>query len=172
MTVNLRVGALAAAAGALAVAMPAAAQPGPFTHHGRAGRAPDSRRCLPHDVAYLESGTVDANAVSTLARNPDGRWSGTLVVDVIRANHRAQQDVGTTVTYTVTNADLRVRFHRGLSGFGPGDRVRLLGTLEVVGRQCPAPSPAPTPVLRVVSVRPPAPGTVPPPVPVSPPVPT
>ena len=116
---------------------------------------------MPHNVAYVEAGTVDAATASTLTQHSDGTWSGTLVVDVTRANHRAQQDVGTTVTYTFTNADLRVRFRGGTTGFASGDRVRLLGTLQVVGRRCTALSPAPTPVFRVVSVRPPV---TPPPV--------
>jgi hypothetical protein len=153
MNVNLRTGALAAAAGALAVAVPAAAHPGPSSHPSHPVK---SHRCAPHNVAYVESGTVDAATASTLAKNADGTWTGSLVVDVLRANHHAKQDKKTTVTYTFTNATLRVRLAGGTTGFAAGDRVQLLGKLAVVAKRCPALSPTATPVFRMVVVHPPA----------------
>lgn len=149
MKLNLKVGTLAAAAGALAVAVPAAAHPGA----SQAGQHGKSHRCLPHNVAYVEGGTVDATLPTTpLAKNSDGTWSGTLVVDVTRANFWARHDKKTTVTYTFDHAKLRVHLGRGVTGFTAGEPVQLVGKLAVVAKGCPALSPAATPVFRMVTV--------------------
>ncbi len=153
MKLNLKVGTLAAAAGALAVAVPATAHPGPTSHPSQPDHPSRSHRCLPHNVAYVEGGTVDATLPTTpLAKNSDGTWSGTLVVDVSHANFWARADKKTTVTYTFDNAKLRVRLGKGVTGFAPGERVQLVGKLAVVGKRCPALSPAATPVFRMVTV--------------------
>src|SRR5437588_770927 len=107
MRLNPKVGGAAAAAAAFVIAMPAAAHPGNSGHHGRtdhsnksghhghgknsngAGNS-SSKKCTPHNVAYVESGTIDSGTASSLAANQDGTWSGTLVVDVLHANHRAK----------------------------------------------------------------------------------
>jgi hypothetical protein len=148
---NRKLVTLVAAASTLAVAVPAAAHPGPSDHPG--SRPAQSHKCSAHKVAYVESGTVGA-AASTLAENPDGTWSGTLVVDVTKANHWARADKRTTVTYTFTNATLRVRFDGVATGFLTGERVKLIGKLAAVGKKCTALSPAPAPVFRMVVVHP------------------
>ncbi len=149
---NRKLVTLVAAASTLAVAVPAAAHPGPSDHPG--GPPAQSHKCSAHKVAYVESGTVDGVKASTLAVNPDGTWSGTLVVDVTKANHWAKADKGTTVSYTFTDATLRVRFDGGASGFLAGERVKLIGKLAAVGKKCTALSPAPAPVFRMVVVHP------------------
>lgn len=160
MSINIRLGALVAAVSAVALAVPATAHPGPGDHPGRSDhaganhRSEQSRACAPHNLAYVESGVVDAATSSTLTQNADGTWSGTLVVDVTEANHRAKADKGTTVTYTFTGATLDVRFDGGTTAFSAGERVRLIGALAVVGKRCAAPSPAPGPVFRTVVVHP------------------
>jgi hypothetical protein len=105
-------------------------------------------------VGYIESGTVDMATPSTLAMNTDGTWSGTLVVDVTRTNHWAKSTKGTTVTTTISSAQLTVRFDGGTSGFTGGERVKLIGKLAVVGKKCPALTPPATPVFRMVVVHP------------------
>ncbi len=163
MKLNLKAGTLAAAAGALAVAVPAAAHPGPSNHPSQAGQHGRSHRCLPHNVAYVEGGTVDATLPTTpLAKNSDGTWSGTLVIDVTRANFWARADKNTTVTYTFDNAKLRVTLGRGVTGFTAGERVQLVGKLAVVAKKCPALSPAAKPVFRMVTVHLAAPTPAPP----------
>jgi hypothetical protein len=146
MRINVKVGTLVAAASAFAIAVPAAAHPG--------NHPSQSKKCSAHNAAYIESGTVDATTASTLAANPDGTWSGTLVVDVTRTNHLAKADKGTTVTYTFTNAKLTVRFDGGATGFTAGERVKLIGKLQVVGKKCTPLSPAATPVFRMLVVHP------------------
>ncbi|HLH64695.1 MAG TPA: hypothetical protein VKV27_03260 [Solirubrobacteraceae bacterium] len=167
MRLSRRSSAVVALAGALAIAAPAAAHPGPGGNHGRhngqgqSGTPGDhgrgssrSRRCEPHNVAYVESGTIDATTASTLAQNPDGTWSGTLVVDVRNVNHHALGDRGKTVTYTFTDAHLRVRFQHGTTTFAAGERVKLIGKIEMVARRCMALTPAPAPTFRMIVVVP------------------
>ena len=158
MTVKAKVAMLASAAGALAIAVPAAAHPGPNHHnnghHGNGNSQGKSHKCKPHNVGYVESGTVDMTTASTLAMNTDGTWSGTLVVDVTRTNHWAKSAMGTTVPVAFTNAKLDVDFGGGTTGFTGGERVKLIGKLAVVGKKCPALTPPPTPVFRMVVVHP------------------
>jgi hypothetical protein len=154
MKVNLKVGTLAAAAGALVVAVPAVAHPSPSTHSSQANHPARSHRCLPHKVAYVEGGTVDGTTPSTLAKNLDGTWSGDLYVDVVRANHHAKGDKMTVVKVSFDNAKLQVHFRGGAAGFTKGERVQLVGKLAVVAKRCPALSPAATPVFRMITVHP------------------
>jgi hypothetical protein len=109
---------------------------------------------MPHSVGYLESGIVDGTTGSTLTVNPDDTWSGTLVVDVTRANHWAKADRGTTATYTFTNAKLTVRFDAGTTSFAAGERVKLIGKLAAVAGGCTAIAPVPSPSFRMVVVHP------------------
>jgi len=144
-----------AVAGALAVAVPAAAHPTSSDHpSGSSHSSGKSHKCKPHNVAYTESGVVDAATASTLTQNSDGTWSGTLVVDVTRTNHAAKADKGQTVSYSFDAAKLRVRFDGGTTGFTAGERVRLIGKLATVAKKCTALSPAATPVFRMVVVHP------------------
>lgn len=160
MTINVKLGALVTAASALAIAVPAGAHPG-NANHPESGKRPSganhlsqSHRCKPHDVAYVEAGTVDSSTASTLAANADGTWSGTLVVDVTSTNHWAKPDKGTTVSYTFNNVKLRVRFDGATTGFTAGERVKLIGKLATVAKKCTALSPAATPAFRWVVVHP------------------
>ena len=137
MKLSLEAGALAAAAGTLAIAVPATAHPGPGDHPADADPGSQSHKCRPHDVGYVESGIVDAGTPSTLAQKSDGSWSGTLVVDVTRSNHWAKVDKGTTVTETFTDAKLRVRFDGTTSGFTAGERVHLIGNVPLVAKNAP-----------------------------------
>lgn len=160
MRSKIRIGALISAASAFAVVAPAAAHPGNPNHptHPNHPSGPSqlsqSHRCSAHNVAYIESGTVDSGTVSTLAANADGSWSGTLVLDVTQTNHWAKADKGTTVTYTFTNAKLTVRLDGGATGFTAGERVTLLGKLATTSKHCTTQTPAPAPVFRAAVVHP------------------
>jgi hypothetical protein len=152
MKLNTKIGTLVAV-GAMAVAVPAAAH-SPNSHSTGHGGNSGSHKCQAHRRAYVEGGTVDSVTPSTLAQNSDGTWSGTLVVDVTRANHTAKADRGQTVTYTFDSAQLNVRLDGGATGFDSGNRVRLIGKLAKVGRRCPAPDPAPAPEFKRIVVHP------------------
>lgn len=143
-----------AVAGALAVAVPAIAQAdkgGTPNSNSNKSHPTQSHKCMTHNVAYIESGTVDANTASMLTSS-NGTWSGTLVVDVTRTNHAARADKGTTVTYTFTDSNVRVRFGHGVTALAAGERVKLIGKLATVAKKCTALSPAPTPVFHRVIV--------------------
>jgi len=163
--VKVKVEAIAAiaAAATLAVAVPAAAHPGPGDHHSGSShsqatehskRSEHSRKCMAHHPAFVESGTVDSTTPSTLAKNADGTWSGTLVLDVTRTNHWARADKSKTVTYTFTNAKLTVKFDNGTTGFTAGERVKLIGHIAAEGRHCTSTGTAAAPEFRMVTVHP------------------
>jgi hypothetical protein len=157
MKVRLKVGTLVAAAGAIAIAVPAVAHPGPGSHPGKGATSDpssNSHKCMPHNVAYVESGTVDATTLSTLAENTDGTWTGTLVVDVTRTNHWARADRHTTVTETFSSAKLHVRFADKTTGFTSGERVKLIGKLAVLAKKCTPAGSSAMPVFRMVVVHP------------------
>ena len=160
MRTNVKVGTICAAATALAIAVPAAAHPGSSSnphrgnHPSGAHHPSRSHQCTPHNVAYLEAGTVDSGTGSTLAVNPDGTWSGTLVLDVTRANRWARADKGTTVTYPFTNAKLTVRFDGATGGFAAGEHVKLIGRLAAVSKKCTTLTPAPSPAFHTIVVHP------------------
>ena len=146
---------VSASVGALAVAVPAIAQADKGGKPANPGKShpTQSHKCKAHNVAYVESGTIDATTASTLAAS-NGSWSGTLVVDVKTTNHAAMGDKGKTVTYSFTSAKLRVRFGHGVTGFTAGERVKLIGKLATVGKDCTPLNPAATPVFSKVIVHP------------------
>lgn len=144
-----------AVAGALAVAVPAIAQAdkgGTPNSNSTKSHPAQSHKCMPHNSAYIESGTVDATTASTLASS-NGTWSGTLVVDVTRTNHAARGDKGKTVTYTFTSSNVRVRFGHGVTALAAGERVKLIGKLATVAKKCTPPSTPATPVFNKVIVQ-------------------
>jgi hypothetical protein len=147
MKLNIKIGTLAAV-GALVAAVPATAHPG----NGNGGG--QSHKCQSHNRAYVESGTVDSTTAATMVQNSDGTWTGTLTVDVTRANHAAKADKGQTVTYTFTSAQLNVRFDGGETAFAAGDRVKLIGKIAAAGKHCPAPTTPAAPVFKRVVVHP------------------
>jgi hypothetical protein len=140
-----------AVAGALAVAVPAIAQADKGGNQGNKTHPAQSHKCMPHNSAYVESGTIDATTASTLTSS-NGTWTGTLVVDVTRTNHAARADKGKTVTYTFTSSNVRVRFGHGVTALAGGERVKLIGKLATVAKKCPAPSTPAAPVFKKVVV--------------------
>ena len=96
------------------------------------------RYCVPKKVGFKSVGKlVSSNLQQTkgadTAKRRDDRYSGTITVDVKRANHRAPKG---EQTYTLTNA--KVRFHpRKDTKPNVGDRVKVFGTLtRVRGKRC------------------------------------
>lgn len=158
MRLNVKLGTLVAAAGALAIAVPAAAHPGPNTHantHSSAAtHSSNSHKCAPHNVAYIVSGTVGSTPASTLAANSDGTWSGSTAIAVTQTNHWARAVKGTTQTYTFTNSKLTVDMASGATSFAAGETVKLIGKIAVVNKKCTAPATAAQPVFRMAVVSP------------------
>jgi hypothetical protein len=119
----------------LALAGPAAAKHShPSTSH----------KCTPHKVSYEASGTL---VDSSLAKNADGSYTGTLTVHVTRNNHHARSDVGKDVTYTLTNA--RVKFGHGVTNpAAAGDRVTVIGKVTTLAKKCDQTGFTPTVTIR------------------------
>jgi hypothetical protein len=111
------------AAAAIAAAPAQAGQGGDNGKHNGA-----THRCAVHAVGFNASGTLVAQA---LAPASNGRWSGSLTVDVKRANHRAPTG---TQTYILDAARVR-----SAAAPRPGDRVKLHGKLKRAPSSCGRP---------------------------------
>jgi hypothetical protein len=116
---------------AVLVALAIAAAPAQ-AHTPKPKPHPKADRCTPHRYigfdarGLLVSQTLTQTAGAGTATRADDRYSGTLTVDVKRANHRAPDGVQ---TYTLDND--RVRF--GSADPKAGDRVKLHGKLARKG---------------------------------------
>jgi hypothetical protein len=120
-------------------------QPG---QHGRA----HSKSCTPRVEGYNARGTLVSSALTPAAGH--GRYSGTLVVNVIRANHHAATG---DQTFALTGA--RVTFHHGVDSTAPapGSRVGLHGTITELAKGCSSTGFSPTITVRHVDIRRPKP---------------
>lgn len=106
------------AAGALAITVPAAADP---------GHPPKPHKCVTHNVAYVAHGTVVSWSTPPTG---SGRYSGALNVDVTKTNHHANGQKGNpSYPYTLLNA--KVTFGHGVTGSGIGDPVNVIGKIAV-----------------------------------------
>lgn len=155
MRIHTKVGAIAAA-GALVVAVPAMAHPGPPANH--ANHPSQSHKCTAHNVAYIVSGTVDSTqGTLTLTKNSNGTYSttGSLVVDVTRTNHWAKgEKTGTQPSTFALTSTTQIRLDNGLTSIAAGDRVKLIGKQGVFAKKCNITALSPT--FRMVVVHAPA----------------
>jgi hypothetical protein len=129
---------------AVTLAVPANAKPPHPT------KPPKAKACTPHDVGYnargtLVSQTLTQTAGADTAKRGDDRYSGTLTVDVKKANHRAPQG---EQTYTVDNA--RVHFSGTPKA---GDRVKVHGKITKLRKKCDATGSTPTVTVRKVDFK-------------------
>lgn len=132
----MRKSALLAMLGALALVGSAQAKkphPSPTPPHPVAPHTtspqPAAPRCTTHFAGYRARGTLVSSALTASGRN---RYTGTLEVNVTRANHRAPTG---DQTFTLTNA--RVKFHHGVTPPGTaGDRVTLHGKITQQPKRC------------------------------------
>ena len=104
--------------------------------------------CKPRAVGFYATGSLVSQALTQTAgadtsTKRDDRYSGTVTVDVKRANHRAPAG---TQTYTLDND--RVHFSHGAAPKA-GDRVKLYGKLSRARHGCAEPA-APAVDLRAV----------------------
>jgi hypothetical protein len=127
--------------GLLALAVSAQAAP-----HYSPAPTPGSHRCLPHSVGYNASGALVS---ASLTAEEHGRYSGTLGVDLAKANHRAP-----TGDQTFTLAAAKVKFHRGVDPTSPavGSRVKLHGKITKLSKHCPTEGFTPTITVKKVDI--------------------
>lgn len=154
MKLKHRTGAVVVAASVLAIAVPAAAHPGPSTHSGGTNQSSaHTHRCAPHKRAYIVSGTITDG--SGMTQNSDGTWSGStpLTYTVTHHNRWAKDDSGSA---TLTN--VKVKFDDGATDFSAGNQVKLIGKIEYVRAKghntCTNSGPQGDPAFRMLVVSP------------------
>ena len=120
---------LLATAGALALAVAASASADKPT---KPGKPAPPYECPAITVGYNATGSLIKAGTSLSAAAPH-RYSGTIEVNVTRANHHAATG---DQTFTLTGA--RVKFHHGLSAttLADGDRVGLHGDTTALPKHC------------------------------------
>jgi hypothetical protein len=108
---------------------------------------PNSHKCVAHAVGYNASGTL---VKATLKKLADGRYDGTIEVNVTRANHKA--GTGDT-TFTLTDA--RVKFHNGVDATNPApnSRVGLHGKITQLPHSCSTTGFTPIIAVKNVDIR-------------------
>ncbi|MGB7589598.1 MAG: hypothetical protein WBM00_12935 [Solirubrobacterales bacterium] len=128
--------------GLLAFVVSAQAKP-----HYAPSPPPGSHHCQPHNVGYYATGTL-VNA--TLTPEGKNRYSGTIEVNVTKANHHAATG---DQTFTLTGA--RVNFHHGVDSTAPaqGSRVKLHGKITALAKKCPTEGFTPTITVKKVDIR-------------------
>jgi hypothetical protein len=114
--------------------------------HYKPAPPPGSHRCLPHNSGYNASGTLVS---ASLTAEEHGRYSGTLEVDLAKANHRAPTG---DQTFTLTAA--KVKFHHGVDPTAPavGSRVKLHGKITKLAKHCPTEGFTPTITVKKVDI--------------------
>lgn len=106
-----------------------------------------SHKCLPHNVGYNSVGTL---VTSSLTVDENGRYNGTIEVELSRANHGAPTG---DQTFTLTAA--RVKFHHGVdpNALVAGSRVKLHGKVTALSKKCPQEGFTPTITVKRVDIR-------------------
>jgi hypothetical protein len=148
---------LAGVVAAAAVAAPAQAKP-----HPAKTRSAKPAKCDPRAVGYNARGTLVSASLTQTAgqatpRRGDDRYSGSVEVDVKKANHKAPTGVQ---TFSLTNA--KVWFYDANDDNvadqpEAGDRVKLHGKITKLKRRCDQTGFTPQITVRHVRFRPPAP---------------
>lgn len=133
---------------ALAAAVPAwAAKPPHPTHPTHPTHPSGANSCTPRSHGFRAYGTVTAGSLT--AGTGQDRFSGSLTVNVTRANHGAATG---SQTYTLTNA--RVRFGKGVDPTSlSGDRVTVHGTITGLPRKCSSTGFTPTTTVRNATIK-------------------
>jgi hypothetical protein len=131
--------------GLLALVVPAQAAPN-YSPVPPKGHTNKGHSCTPHNVGYNASGAL-VNAALTPVGN--GRYDGTLEVNLAKANHRAP-----TGDQTFTLAGAKVKFHQGVDPAtpAPGSRVKLHGKITKLSRHCPSDGFTPTITIKRVDI--------------------
>jgi hypothetical protein len=105
------------------------------------------RKCATRTDGFHASGTL---IKATLTQTSRHRYTGSIEVNVRRANHRAA-----TGNQTYVLAAARVTFHHGVSHISPaaGSHVHLSGTITERSARCTTAGFSPTITVRKVDLR-------------------
>ena len=134
--------ALLATAGVIALVGPALAKPQKPVNP--ATKSPHG--CAALNKGYNARGTL---VQASLTSESDGTFSGSLEVDVTKANHHAQ-----TGDQTFTLSHARVKFHHGVdpTAPAPGSRVKLHGKITQLPKPCSTNGFTPTITIKKVDI--------------------
>jgi hypothetical protein len=112
-----------------------------------ANAAKAAKKCAPRSVGFNAAGSLVSSA---LTAGEAGRYSGTMTVTVMRANHGAAKG---EQTYTLTNA--RVNFRAGVDAAAPaaGSRVKISGKITKLTRKCQTEGYEPTVTVKKVDIK-------------------
>ena len=109
-------------------------------HPGHPSRPVKPRKCVPHDMAYIVSGTLVSQ---TLIKNPDGTYNGNVTITVTHTNRHAAGDEGMTETYALTDArvtfglaDINHDGSVGLDDLQTGARAKAIGKTTTLAKRC------------------------------------
>src|SRR5262249_51921846 len=94
---------------------------------------------------------------SSLTKNPDGTYSGTLIVQVTGVNAPWKADKGTPQTYTLTNAKVHLGDGVDPSALAVGDRVKVHGKRTRLKKKCDSSNFTPTTTIKSGNIRGPKP---------------
>jgi hypothetical protein len=158
----------AAAGAALAITPALAAKPASKPEHPQKPSHP--AKCKVHAVGYNAKGTLvgDTSGLTQTkggdtAKKGDDRWSGDIMVDVKKANHKGQ-----TGEQKFTLTDARIKWydadHNQVADTpAAGDRVGLHGKITKLGKKCDQTGFTPEVTVKKVDFKkaktPPAPAT-------------
>jgi len=110
-----------------------------------------SKKCQAHAISYRVAGNLESGS---LTANSDGTYSGSLVVDVKTTNKHAKAAKGTTVTYTLTSAKLKLH-GEDPSALTANSRVKLKGTITTLAKKCDQTGFTPTVTIKRGTIKPP-----------------
>jgi hypothetical protein len=126
--------------------------------HAKPAKPVKADECAPHKLGYKATGTLVSQALTQTrgadtAKRGDDRYSGTLTVDVKKANHRAPKG---EQSYTVQNA--RVHFydadHNHVGDLPKaGDRVKVSGKITKLRKKCDSTGFSPEATLRKIDFK-------------------
>ncbi len=148
---------------ALALAVPAQAHEHPGKAH-KQHKAGKQHTCAPHAVGYNARGTFVSSTLNQTAgaatpERRDDRYSGSVVVNVTKANHKAPTG---PQTFTLNNAKVKFADADG-NGVADepkeGDRVKLHGKVTKLKRKCDQTGFTPEVTVRQVQFKAPKPAT-------------
>ncbi len=133
-----------------ALAAPATAAAGDKPHRPKPAKAD----CTAKTTGFHARGTYVSSELTQTAgadteRRGDDRYSGDLVVDVVKANHKAATG---EQTYTLENARVRLHPRKGTTP-AAGDRVKVHGRITRLGKKCDRTGFTPTATVRKVDIK-------------------
>jgi hypothetical protein len=107
---------------------------------------PASHHCLPHSVGYNASGSLVS---ASLTAEEHHRYSGTLEINLAKANHGAP-----TGDQTFTLTATKIKFHHGVdpTATPAGSRVKLHGKITTLAKRCPTEGFTPTITVKKVDI--------------------